>query len=662
MNYLATFSLTASILYFYVGLHAIRSNRRSRLCRIFFWLTLSMTVWSFGQAFVYLAKDAYEYSFWNKTAAFGWCTFEALTLYFVLVLTSNKWINYWYIKLLILMPAFVFLYMALFLFGPDISTNQTVSAFFYIGDFIYNCSYLAVGILMIYLWGHRSKVRIQRKQAYIISICSIIPFLLNLFEQEILPALHIIKLPNMGQLFTLIMLLGVYYAITKYQFMSIPSSLIANELFNELTGLTLLVDSGGCIMKANKQVYQLLHYNEDEIIGKYITDIIKNDDTDKILAECDKISEKLRFMDIDIFTKSGMPISFHISIIPLFTSKKILGGVLVIGEDIRATKRLEEEIERHRITNKKLQNNEMMFRTILEMAPVSIILVRKNTRLVLYLNSQAEELFGSGGLELIGWDVSDFFMNAEDGKSFIDSFIKNEKVSNREIQMIKRDGKPFIGLVTIIPSIYHEEEVALFCIIDITERKNVEEKLKQNNLYIHNLNKELVYMNSNLMNKSIRDGLTGLYNHQYINEVLEKKLSEASEGKENICLMMLDIDHFKRVNDQYGHITGDKVLQTVAELLLKNTRNEDRIGRYGGEEFIVILSGIELKAAAEIAENIRCSIYYYDYGIENLKVSISIGVARYEGEGLTAFINKADKLLYLAKANGRNKVECTPDK
>jgi two-component system, cell cycle response regulator len=534
MHYLAVFSFTAAILYFYVGFHALRANRKSHLCRIFFVLNLCMTVWSFGEGFLYLAQNAYEYSFWNKIAAFGWCTFEAFVLYFALVLVGNKNIRYWYVKLIIIFPSLLFLYMVLFLFDPDIVTKPFVITFFYVGNFIYNFSYLSASIFLLALWGYRSNNRIRKKQAFIISICSLIPFLLNFLVQHVLPALHIITLPYIGQLFSLIMLLGVYYAITKYQFMSIPSSLITNELLNELTGLTVLIDPNGYIMKANRQAYELLEYQGEEIIGRSITEIMSHPDINRIMEHCDTLRDRVRLKGMDLLLRSGAILPLHISIIPLFIDRELLGGVLLIGEDIRTTRLLKEEIERHQITN---------------------------------------------------------------------------------------------------------------------------DKLKLNNERILELNKDLVQMNINLMNKSIKDGLTNLYNHQYINEMLDAKLKNSSRDGEVLCLMMLDIDHFKNVNDRYGHLVGDMVLQVISDLLVANTREEDMAGRYGGEEFIVVLSGIKLEAAILIAERVRLAVCDYDYGITGMTVSISIGIAQYEGETPSAFINKSDMLLYQAKANGRNRVE-----
>ncbi len=657
MKYLAVISLTASILYFYVGLHALKANPKSRLCNIFFLLNLCMTIWSFGDSFVYLAVDIYEYSFWNKVAAFGWCTFEAFVLYFVLVLIENKQIRHWYIKLLILSPAMVFLCMVLFLFGPDLQTSNFVRTFFNIGNFAYNFSYLATSIVLISIWGYRSDSKIRKKQALIISISSLLPFILNLIVQYVLPALHIIKLPYIGQILTLIMLLGVYYAITRYQFMSIPSSMITNELFHELNGLTFLTDPQGIIMKANKKAYELLTYEGDELTGKYITKLLDHPDILRIMMDCEVLRERVRLKELEINSRSGELLPINVSIVPLFIDPDLLGGILFVCEDIRANKRLKDEIEKHTLTNKKLKNSEMMFRNILERAPISIVLTGKGTGTVLYLNSYAEELFGAVGMDLVGSHVSEYIALSANEQALTESLNRNERISNREIELNKKDGTRFTGLVTIIPSVYYEQEVALSCIIDITEQKRTADQLKEYNNHILELNRELMEINTVLKNKSIKDGLTNLYNHQYINEVLEAKITEYPMTGERLCLMMMDIDHFKQINDKYGHPAGDTILQTISGLLIRNTREQDITGRYGGEEFIVILPDITLEKAAELAEKLRLAVYQYDYGIEHRNISISIGVTLYQGESVGTFINRADMLLYQAKANGRNRVE-----
>lgn len=657
MAYLSTISFTAAICYFTVGIYAIISNKKSKLCRCFFYLTLCLAIWSFGAGFGFLAGNVYEYSFWNKFSAFGWCTFQAVILYFTVVLTRYKRAERWYIRLLIVLPSLILLSMVLFLFGPDKNPGPSVEKAFYIGDALYSYFYPMLSIIIIFLWGRKSQNRTQRKQAQIIVVSSIIPLFLEVLFQMVLPLFNIITLPNMGHIFALIMLFGVDYTIVRYQFMSIPSSLITYELFNDLNGVNLLTDTHGIIMKANRQAGKLLECDKDEIIGKHINSIIEQKDINDLMKHSEAIQKKIKFQDVKLLLKSGKTIPFNISVIPLHTKNNLLRGLLLIGEDIRANKRLKDEIAEHKKTNTKLQNNEMMLRMILEISPIAIVLISRISNLVIYLNTTAEELFGIKKEEVIGKNSENYFYDHQGKDTVLSNYESNQDVKQSEIQFKRTDGSRFIGLMTVIDSIFHEEEVALCYVVDVTDQKRVEETLKINNEYIIKLNKELMIMNKNLANKSIRDSLTNLYNHQYINEVLENILLEMPEKDENLCLMMLDIDYFKLVNDQFGHQSGDNVLTIISDLLEQNTRSNDYIGRYGGEEFIVVLPDTDIDEAYQIAENIRQSIDDYDFGLDNFKISISTGVVQYAGEKADELINRADKLLYQAKSNGRNRVE-----
>lgn len=657
MVYLSVLSFIASYLYLHIGIRTFKSNRKSEVYFAFFLLTLSMTIWSFADGFIYLAENVYEYSFWNKIAAFGWCTFEAISLYFTLTLTGNSKIKRWYIRMIIMMPALICLFMVLFLFGPDIDTAPWISNLFDIGNFIYNSIYLAASILLLYLWGARTNSRIQKIQAKIIVISCIIPFLLNLIVQHVLPYFHIITLPNMGQIFTLIMLIGVNYAIVKYQFIFVPTVDLADELFRELTGLAFLTDTQGYILRTNRQSCELLERKRVDIIGLHISDIFDEDRINRMIRDNDVIHERVRLTDITIATRSGELIPFHITVIPLQTKTGLLRGYLILGEDIRTTKWLEEEIERHKQTNERLYNSELLFRKLLEVTPIAILLINKETGNIIYSNSQAMELLGSNSEVLKGKNISLFIQNLSDRDVLAVGLNESQIAKKNEILIHKSDGTEFVGMITATTSIYHEEDVIVACVVDMTEQKLVEETLIKNNEYINQLNKELTNMNNKLVNKSNRDGLTNLYNHQYMNEILDLKVQEVSKTEKKLCLMMLDIDHFKEVNDHYGHQVGDMVLSKVAELIVMNTRAGDYIGRYGGEEFIAILPDTDLDTAANIAQNIRNSIYCSDYGIDDLKVTISIGVAQCIKENVNELINKADTLLYKAKANGRDRVE-----
>jgi diguanylate cyclase (GGDEF)-like protein/PAS domain S-box-containing protein len=656
MVQLVVLSLIASAIYFYVGFNAIRLNGKSVICKIFFILTLSLTIWSLAGSFVYLAQDTIEYSFWNKISSFGWCTFEAIGLYFVMALTENKLLRHWYVKLLILLPAGISLYMVLFLFGPNIDTSPIIENIFYKGNFLYNFIYPLLSIILILRWGMKSNSRIQKKQAYIIFISSVVSFLLTLVFQNILPAMGLINLPNMGQIFSLFMMFGVFYSINRFQFMSIPTSLITTKLFQELTGLAFLLDSQGFIIKVNRQIDHLLNYSEDEVIGKHISGIIKHPDIDKAIERSELIQSTIRFEEINISSKDGRTIPFKISVIPLQRKPDIQLGLLIIGEDISITKELFDEIEKRKLTNERLINSERIFRTLLEITPIPIVLSSRTGQMI-YLNAQAQALFEADKTELIGRYMTDYFKKLDNPEEFLNNLMCRKEIKNKEVVISQRDNSELLGMLTMVPSIYQEEEVSLFCIIDITKQKKTEAMLKQNNEDINKLNSELVEMNKILLQKSNRDSLTNLFNHQYINKVLEKLLEQEGTKNTDICIMMIDIDYFKLVNDSYGHRAGDNVLVTVCNIIEKSIREVDYIGRYGGEEFLVVMPGIQLEAATTIAETIRSSIQAYDFGWKDLVVTISIGLAQYAGETANALINKADRLLYQAKSKGRNRYE-----
>lgn len=173
------------------------------------------------------------------------------------------------------------------------------------------------------------------------------------------------------------------------------------------------------------------------------------------------------------------------------------------------------------------------------------------------------------------------------------------------------------------------------------------------------IEKRIIEINNNLQRSSVTDGLTGLYNHKYMYDNLSKEIRRAKEKEECISIIMFDIDYFKKVNDVYGHQYGDKSLERVAECIKSKVRNRDIVGRYGGEEFLVILPKQNLEDAYEIAEKIRKRIKNLVFENEELKVTISGGVAQLETgiETPEKLVKKADELLYKAKAKGRDRIE-----
>jgi len=181
-------------------------------------------------------------------------------------------------------------------------------------------------------------------------------------------------------------------------------------------------------------------------------------------------------------------------------------------------------------------------------------------------------------------------------------------------------------------------------------------------LKIKHLQDDLKRTNELLLELSNTDHLTGLFNRRYLMEALEKEFQRSLRKGGNLSLIILDIDHFKQVNDTYGHLQGDVVLNKVALQLQKELRSYDIAARYGGEEFVALLPDAMLKEALFVAERVRQSIQgsKFNGALAPLSITVSMGIATLptpDGTTVDTFIKMADDALYRAKANGRNRVE-----
>jgi diguanylate cyclase (GGDEF)-like protein/PAS domain S-box-containing protein len=326
---------------------------------------------------------------------------------------------------------------------------------------------------------------------------------LTLLTQTILPALHILTLPNIGQLYAVIMILGIYIVISKYKFLKMPEDFIFEEVMREMLDMTILLNAAGHIVKVNKNTLLMLNYQNEELLGQPVKSIIPGIDLTCLTS---KVTENIRFSNVALRTKSGTDIPVNVSCTPILDRNinDLLGSILVI-QDLR-------------------------------------------------------------------------------------------------------------------------------------------------------LINELKQKNDALLERAIRDSLTRLYNHQYSIELLEKELTEALAGEKYLSLIMLDIDDFKQVNDTCGHQFGDSILVTIANLLVDIIQNTGYVGRYGGEEFIIILPETPIDRACRIGEEIRSKIKNHAFP-NHFAITISMGIRELHNEDASKLIKKADQLLYTAKAKGKDRVE-----
>ena len=181
---------------------------------------------------------------------------------------------------------------------------------------------------------------------------------------------------------------------------------------------------------------------------------------------------------------------------------------------------------------------------------------------------------------------------------------------------------------------------------------------------IVDLHDELIAAREALRVKASHDPLTGLWNHEEIISNLRRELSRARRGGNLVGAIMVDIDHFKLVNDNFGHQAGDVVLRAVAERMVQRLRPYDAVGRYGGEEFLVVLPGCDLENAAALADRLRLGICGAPFdtpdGLIPVTISLGVAVSCPEEQDAGALVRIADQALYRAKEKGRNRVELAP--
>jgi diguanylate cyclase (GGDEF)-like protein/PAS domain S-box-containing protein len=332
----------AFMIYLFIGIYAFKIERKSMINQLFLAFCLSMSIWSLAYAFVYVTVE--EQHIWMKISAIGWCTFSSFILHLVLLFTENKRKKNTLIKILIYTPGVLFFYISVFLYRKDAVPSKFIVDFFNYGDFIYHFSFLLISMILVTLWGIKSKNNRKRKQAIIIVVSSFIPYILNLLTQTILPVFGINILPPMGHIYSLFMIIGVFYAMIKFRLFAITPKLLVEELLQEMMDIVILVSTEGKIIRMNNYTEGLLGYPIKELQDEYLGVIMQ----EEVVAEICKLSyntEIHRLSEVYCTKKDGTSIPISLSCSPIIDpNMKDIIGFVIVGQDISLVKQLENEI------------------------------------------------------------------------------------------------------------------------------------------------------------------------------------------------------------------------------------------------------------------------------------------------------------------------------
>lgn len=298
------------------------------------------------------------------------------------------------------------------------------------------------------------------------------------------------------------------------------------------------------------------------------------------------------------------------------------------------TERLNQALKQQQRTARNIEN-------IVKSSPFPIIISRLSDDQLILANNNASKLFALNDSEISRYHFKDFFIDTDNRKRLLEQLEKKQEVQDFEI-LVKSaaDHTPFWLLMSANAMDYNNDVVLYAAFQDITDRKRRENILQT---------------------QADRDPLTSIYNRRYFEAHTTEKIMAARRQKKPFAIMMLDADHFKRINDTYGHKSGDKVLIELAAVCQRTLRADDLIARYGGEEFIIFLENVEADTATLVANRLReaigASTVYAENG-DPIRFTVSIGVVPSGiSDNTDSMIKMADDAMYLAKEKGRNRVE-----
>lgn len=409
-----------------------------------------------------------------------------------------------------------------------------------------------------------------------------------------------------------------------------PASEIETRRMFDASPVPLVVlepDDAGLIVYCNRRAAALLDVHADQLLGTSAYDFFVNADERASVVQALQSRGRVDNFAVRLRTRKNWPFWALLS-----AQRTVFGGseCAVLGlSDITAQKVAEAAVRR----------SERSVRALFAAAPVAMVLTNLRDSTVILANQRAADLFGVPVAEAEGQSPYDFYQNAEDREAFLREVSAKGKVDGYVLRMKTRAGKDFWALVSASNIEFEGDPALMTGISDITEQKLLEAQLRE---------------------LATRDFLTGAYNRRRFLELCELELGRVRRTGKAVSLCMIDIDHFKQLNDTHGHAAGDEALRVLVETCKGTLRTSDVFARFGGEEFIMLYPETSLEGALSVTERVREAIAQRAIplpGGGRTNITVSAGLAQLQAnEGVDDLIRRADDALYRAKESGRNRL------
>lgn len=311
-------------------------------------------------------------------------------------------------------------------------------------------------------------------------------------------------------------------------------------------------------------------------------------------------------------------------------------GAFVATNDRRAE---EDRLRLERLVlerTSELKQSEENFRTLLATAPVPILLIGFDDDRVRYCNERAADLFETTVEEMVGAVAPQLHPEEETRRGFRETLERDRRIDAEAVEIHTRRGADFHSLLNARTLVSGGETLVMLTLTDVTEQKRIEDQLRE---------------------LATTDTLTGALTRRHFFDLAELEWARSTRHGHPLCVALIDVDHFKTVNDRFGHGTGDEALRLVVETVRGKLRRHDLLGRYGGDELALLFPETPLEGARQVSDRIRLAVaeIRLSHGDIPVKLTISAGlVERRTDEMLSAACQRADAALYEAKDSGRD--------